>query len=158
MSFVRAKAYLKKFNLEDRIMEFPVSSKTVDEAALAINCRREEIGKSLSFLVNDKPIIVVVSGDSKIDNGKYKKEFLTKAKMIPYDAVLKLIGHDVGGVCPFGVNDDVSVYLDISLKKLEIVYPACGTSNSGVKLTVAELEKIGNIKKWVDVCKNVSGE
>lgn len=153
MSLEKAKEYLKKYGLEDKIMEFPVSSATVEEAAKAINCKEEEIVKTLSFIVDDKPILIAVAGDTKIDNSKYKAEFHTKAKMIPFDIVEKLIGHAVGGVCPFGVNENVDVYLDDSLKRFKIVYPACGSSNSAVKLTLNELEKTSNFKKWIDVCK-----
>ena len=153
MSLEKAKEYLKKYGLEDKIMEFPVSSATVEEAAKAINCKEEEIVKTLSFIVDDKPILIAVAGDTKIDNSKYKAEFHTKAKMIPFDIVEKLIGHAIGGVCPFGVNENVDVYLDDSLKRFKIVYPACGSSNSAVKLTLDELEKTSNFKKWIDVCK-----
>lgn len=153
MSINRVREYLKKFNYEDKIMEFDQSSATVSEAAHALNCRECDIAKTLSFIVNDVPILIVVSGDSKIDNSKYKAEFHTKAKMIPFDDVEFLIGHAVGGVCPFGVNDNVIVYLDESLKKLDIMYPACGSSNSAIGLTLEELEKLSNYVKWVDVCK-----
>ena len=155
MSLVKAKEYLKKFGLENKIMEFDVSSATVEEAAKAINCKEEEIVKTLSFIVNDKPILIAVAGDSKVDNTKFKEEFQTKAKMIPFDNVEELIGHAVGGVCPFGVNENVEVYLDNSLKRFTIVYPACGSSNSAVKLTLTELEKTSNYKKWIDVCKEL---
>ncbi len=155
MSLVKAKAYLQKFGLENKIMEFSVSSATVEEAAKAINCKEEEIVKTLSFIIDDKPILVAVAGDSKIDNSKFKAEFHTKAKMIPFDSVEELIGHAAGGVCPFGINENVDVYLDNSLKRFEIVYPACGSSNSAVKLTLEELEKTSNYKKWVDVCKSI---
>ncbi len=155
MSLKRAKEYLKEFGFEDRVMEFPISSKTVREAAIAIGCMEEEIGKTLSFLVGDKPILIVVAGTSKIDNHKYKEEFSVKAKMAPVEMLSEIIGHEAGGVCPFGINDGVEVYLDKSLKRLENVYPACGSSNSGVKLTVDELERISNIKGWVDVCKDM---
>lgn len=155
MSLVKTREYLEKFGLENRIMEFSVSSATVEEAAKVINCKEGEIAKSLSFIVDNKPILIVVSGDSKIDNSKYKAEFSTKAKMIPYENVEELIGHVVGGVCPFGVKDGVTIYLDNSLKRFEIIYPACGSTNSAIKLTVDELEKISNYKKWVDVCKYI---
>ena len=155
MSFVKAKEYLKKFGLENKIMEFDVSSATVEEAAKAINCKEEEIVKTLSFIVDDKPILIAVAGDSKIDNNKFKAEFQTKAKMIPFERVEELIGHTVGGVCPFGVNENVEVYLDNSLKRFTTVYPACGSSNSAVKLTLDELEKTSSYKKWVDVSKNI---
>lgn len=154
MSLIRAREYLKKYGIENRIMEFPVSSATVQEAAKAINCDEDLIAKTLSFLVDDKPILIVISGSSKIDNSKYKLEFKTKAKMIPLDSVEDLIGHAVGGVCPFGINDDVAVYMDESLKKHEKVYPACGSPNSAIELSITELEKITNFIKWVDVCKN----
>ena len=153
MSFIKAKEYLKEFNLEDRIMEFDVSSATVKEAAIALGCTEGEIAKTLSFIINDKPILIVTAGDSKIDNSKYKKEFNIKAKMIAFDEVEKIIGHSVGGVCPFGINENVEVYLDESLKQYEIIYPACGSSNSAVKLTVNDLETASNYLKWVDVCK-----
>ena len=153
MSLEKAKNYLQKYGLENKIMEFSVSSATVEEAARAINCKEEEIAKTLSFIVDDKPILIVVAGDSKIDNSKYKTEFHTKAKMIPFDQVEKLTGHAVGGVCPFGVNQNVDIYLDNSLKRFEVIYPACGSSNSAVKLSLDELEKASNYKKWVDVCK-----
>ena len=136
-------------------MEFTVSSATVKEAAKAIDCKEEEIAKTLSFIVSDHPILIVVAGDSKIDNSKFKREFHTKAKMIPFDQVENLIGHAVGGVCPFGVNEGVTVYLDDSLKRFEVIYPACGSANSAVKLTLDELEKASNYQKWVDVCKIV---
>ena len=153
MSLSRAKEHLKKYGLENRIMEFAVSSATVEEAAKAINCSEEEIVKTLSFIVEDKPILIAVAGDSKIDNRKFKAEFHTKAKMIPSDSVEKLIGHAVGGVCPFGTNENVDVYLDNSLRRFGTVYPASGSSNSAVKLTIDELEKASNCKKWIDVCK-----
>ena len=153
MSFIKAKEHLKKYGYENKIMEFEVSSATVKEAALALNCDEDEIAKTLSFIVNDKPILIVVSGSSKIDNSKYKQKFKTKAKMIPFDEVENKIGHAAGGVCPFGINSDIYVYLDVSLKEHEIVYPACGSSNSAVKLTIDELEKSSMFKKWIDVSK-----
>lgn len=155
MSFIKAKEYIEKYGLEKNIMEFTVSSATVEEAARAVNCKEEEIAKTLSFLVEEKPIVIVVAGDKKIDNSKYKAEFHSKAKMIPFDNVENLIGHEVGGVCPFGIKENVQVYLDISLKRFPIVYPACGSSNSAIKLTIEELEKVSNYKKWIDVCKDI---
>lgn len=153
MSIEKAKEHLKKYHLEDRIMEFTTSSATVEEAAKALNCTEGEIAKTLSFLVEEKPILIVVAGDKKIDNSKYKGEFHNKAKMIPFDQVEDFIGHKVGGVCPFGIKDNVDVYLDESLKKHETIYPACGSSNSAVKLSIPELEQASNYKKWIDVCK-----
>lgn len=153
MSLERAKNYLKKYGVEDRIMEFKESSATVKDASIAIHCREGEIAKTLSFLVGENPILIVVAGDAKIDNHKYKMEFLTKAKMIPASEVEALIGHAVGGVCPFGIKENVKVYLDNSLQKFETVYPACGSSNSAIPLKIQELEQLSNYEKWVDVCK-----
>ena len=153
MSIIKAKEHLKKYNLDDRVLEFNVSSATVKDAALALNCTEGEIAKTLSFLT-DKPILIITAGDHKIDNAKYKKEFKLKAKMIPFNEVEKIIGHAAGGVCPFGINDNIDVYLDKSLKEYKIVYPACGSNNSAVKLTISELETSSNYKKWVDVCKD----
>ena len=153
MSIIKAKEYLKKYNLDDKIMEFDESSATVKEAAHAIGCLEKDIAKTLSFLVDDNPIIRVVRGDAKIDNSKYKKEFHKKAKMVSYDMVEEIIGHKAGGVCPFGVNDNVKIYLDETLKSLEYFYPACGSSNSAIKLDKDTLEKIVKYEKWVDVCK-----
>ncbi|MBQ3297814.1 MAG: YbaK/EbsC family protein [Bacilli bacterium] len=153
MSLEKAKKYLKKYDKDKNIIEFTESSATVSDAAKTIGCREEEIGKTLSFLVNDIPIVVVVSGDARIDNKKFKEEFKVKSSMIPFDDVERLIGHAVGGVCPFGVNEGVEVYLDKSLQKLKIVYPAAGNSNSAVKLTIKELEEVSNYLRWVDICK-----
>ena len=153
MSLDKAREHLKTFGMDDRIIEFASSSATVSEAAIAANCTEGEIAKTLSFIVADKPVLIVVAGDCKIDNSKYKQEFLTKAKMIPFESVEALIGHQVGGVCPFGINEDVAVYLDMSLKRFEMVYPACGSSNSAIKLTIAELENTSGYSKWIDVCK-----
>lgn len=153
MSIERAKSYLEKYGLSDDVMEFEVSSATVAEAAKAINCEESEIAKTLSFIVEDAPILIVASGDSKIDNGKFKAEFHTKAKMIAFEEVEALIGHAVGGVCPFGVNEGVKIYLDASLKEFETIYPACGSSNSAIRLTPGKLEEITDFIKWVDVCK-----
>lgn len=153
MSLERAKNYLKQYGLDEQIMEFDVSSATVEKAAKAIHCKEQEIAKTLSFIVEEQPIVIVAAGDCKIDNSKYKAEFHTKAKMIPFELVEEMTGHAVGGVCPFGVNENVTVYLDESLKRLDTIYPACGTSNSAIRLTWMQLENITNHKKWVDVCK-----
>ncbi len=153
MSYITAKKHLEKNNLDDRIIEFNTSTATVALAAKALGVSDGEIAKSMSFIVNDNPILVIVAGDKKIDNHKYKDEFKVKAKMISFDDVETLIGHKAGGVCPFGINDNVRVYLDLSLKKYEYVYPACGTSNTAVKLLINELEKASKYIKWVDVCK-----
>ena len=156
MSIVKVREYLKKFGLENKIMEFDVSSATVEKAAIALNCKEQEIAKTLSFIVDDRPILIVTAGDSKVDNSKFKAEFHVKAKMIPFDDVERLVGYAVGGVCPFGVNKDVDVFLDESLKRFDTVYPACGSSNSAIKLSIEELEKASNYKEWIDVCKIVS--
>lgn len=155
MSLEKAKEYLKEYGLDHKVMEFAVSSATVEEAAKAIGCKKEEIAKTLSFLLEDQPILIVASGNSKIDNGKYKAEFHTKAKMIPFERVEEVVGHAAGGVCPFGVHDGVSIFLDQSLKRFETVYPACGSSNSAIELTLEQLEEITDYQKWVDVCKDV---
>ena len=155
MSLEKAKEHLKKFNLENNIMEFNTSSATVEDAAKALNCKEKEIAKTLSFLVNNEAILIVVAGDKKIDNTKYKAEFNTKARMIPFEEVEEYTGHKPGGVCPFGVKENVKIYLDESLKRFDIIYPACGSSNSAVKLTIEELEKASNFEKWVDVCKDI---
>ena len=153
MSYLKAKQHLEQYNLEDRIIEFSSSTATVSLAAEQVGVTEGEIAKSMSFIVNDNPILVIVAGDKRIDNHKYKDEFKVKAKMISFDQVEEYIGHKAGGVCPFGINDNVRVYLDLSLKKYEYVYPACGTSNTAVKLLINELEKASKYIKWVDVCK-----
>lgn len=156
MAIDRAREHLAKYGLDDRIIEFDVSSATVQLAAEAIGCEPCRIAKSLSFLVGETPILVVAAGDAKVDNPKYKAQFSTKAKMMTPEQAIELIGHAVGGVCPFGVNEDVQVYLDESLKRFDCVYPACGSSNSAIPLSLEELEKSSNYIAWVDVCK-VSG-
>ncbi len=155
MSTEKAKTHLREFNLDDRVMEFTVSSATVKDAAIAVGCSEDEIAKSLTFLIGELPIMILASGNSKVDNSKFKAVFHTKAKMIPFEDVEKLIGYAVGGVCPFGINENVKVYLDISLKKYDIVYPAAGTDKSAVRLTIEELEKASRFDKWVDVCKDI---
>lgn len=153
MSVEKVKEYFKKYNIENRIQEFKESSATVELAAKALNCKPEKIAKTLSFKIEDKPILIVVAGDARIDNSKYKAQFGKKAKMLTQDEVLELIGHPVGGVCPFAINEGVDVYLDKSLKRFENVYPACGSSNSAIQLSIEELEKYSNYNLWVDVCK-----
>lgn len=153
MSIERVRAFFAEKGLENRILEFDVSSATVDLAAQALNCEPCRIAKSLSFLVEDHAILVVTAGDAKIDNPKYKHRFGAKAKMLTPDQVTELIGHAVGGVCPFAVKDGVEVYLDQSLKRFDTVFPACGSSNSAIELTIPELEQYSGFKDWVDVCK-----
>lgn len=154
MSIEKVRAYFTSKGIADRIIEFDVSSATVALAAEALGCEGKRIAKSLSFGTPDGPVIVVAAGDARIDNGKYKAFFNTKAKMLSHEEASELIGHAVGGVCPFAVNDGVTVYLDESLKRFETVYPACGSSNSAIKLTISELEKYSAFKCWVDVCKD----
>lgn len=153
MAIDRAREHLAKYGLDSKIIEFDVSSATVQLAAEAIGCEPCRIAKSLSFLVGATPILVVAAGDAKVDNPKYKAQFSTKAKMMTPEQAIELIGHAVGGVCPFGVNEDVQVYLDESLKRFDCVYPACGSSNSAIPLSLEELEKSSNYIAWVDVCK-----
>ena len=141
--------------MENRIKEFEVSSATVELAAKAVNCEPARIAKTLSFKINEKPILIVVAGDAKIDNHKYKERYGKKAKMLTHEEVLNLIGHPVGGVCPFAIKDGVEVYLDESLKRFKTIYPACGSSNSAIELSIEELEKYSNYSSWVNVCKIV---
>lgn len=155
MSIEKVRNYFKDFGLEDRIREFDTSSATVELAAAALNCQPERIAKSLSFIVKDKPVIIVTAGDVKIDNKKFKNIFETKARMIDKDRVEDLIGHEVGGVCPFAVKGGVEVYLDQSLKRFDTVFPACGSSNSAIELTLDELEKYSKYKEWIDVTKSM---
>lgn len=153
MAIEKVRAYFEKLGIADRILEFDVSSATVELAAQALNCEPCRIAKTLSFMLDDGAILVVAAGDAKVDNTKYKAEFGKKAKMLTPDEVEQLIGHAIGGVCPFAVNDGVKVYLDVSLKRFETVFPACGSSNSAIELTTEELEKYSGFTKWVDVCK-----
>lgn len=153
MSIERVKEYFRQYSMEDRILEFDVSSATVELAAEAIGCEPARIAKTMSFLIDDKPILIVMAGDAKIANPKFKEQFHTKAKMISFEQVEELIGHAVGGVCPFAVNDGVGVYLDVSLKRFETVYPAAGSGNSAIELTIPELEKYSLFREWVDVSK-----
>lgn len=153
MAIENVTAFFKQYNMDTRIQEFEASSATVELAALALNCEPERIAKTLSFMVDGQAILVVTAGDAKIDNKKFKGHFKTKAKMLTPDLVIDLVGHAIGGVCPFAVKKDVSVYLDISLKRFETVYPACGSSNSAIELTIEELEKYSGYTEWIDVCK-----
>ncbi len=153
MSLERARTHLESFGVADRILEFNVSSATVELAAAALGCDGAHIAKTLSFWVDDTPILICMAGDVKIDNAKYKAEFAKKAKMLTPDEAFTRIGHAVGGVCPFGVPKDVRVYLDRSLLRFDTVYPACGTSNSAIPLTPQELEHITAPAPWIDVTK-----
>lgn len=151
MAIERVRDYFKKFDMNNRIQEFDVSSATVELAAKALNTEEARIAKTLSFRTKDGVILIVAAGDAKISNSKYKEYFKEKAHMLAFDEVEKEIGHAVGGVCPFGINDNVKVYLDESLKRFNTVFPACGSSNSAIELTIEELEKYSNYTSWVDV-------
>lgn len=154
MAIEKVREFFKTMGMEQRILEFPVSSATVELAAQAIGVKGQRIAKSLSFKVKDESALLVVSaGDAKVDNAKYKQTYGEKAKMLSADEVLSKIGHAVGGVCPFAINSGVAVYLDVSLRRFETVYPACGSSNSAIELTLDELFSLSGAKKWVDVCK-----
>ena len=153
MAIEKVKQFFKQYNMENKIKEFSVSSATVLLAAEALGCEPCRIAKTLSFMVNEQPILIVCAGDAKIDNQKYKAEFEIKAKMLEFNEVEPLIGHAVGGVCPFAINPNVTVYLDESLKRFETVFPACGSSNSAIELTINELEQYSGYTKWISVCK-----
>ena len=155
MALEAAKKHLEKYGLTDRIMILDESSATVDLAAKTVGVTPGEIAKSLSFLIGDQVVIILTEGTARVDNKKFKQTFHTKAKMIPWDDVEEWTGHAPGGVCPFGRKDGVKVYLDESLKRYDIVYPACGTGNSAVRLAIAELEQCAEPEGWVDVCKEV---
>lgn len=156
MAIEKVKEYFAQFGISDRVQEFDVSSATVELAAQALNCEPCRIAKTLSFMVDGHAILIVAAGDAKIDNPKYKAQFGTKAKMLTPDEAETLIGHAVGGVCPFGINEGVAVYLDNSLKRFETVFPACGSSNSAIELSIEELEKYSGYAAWIDVCKGWS--
>lgn len=153
MAIERVKEYFRQYQMEARIIELEESSATVELAAQALHCEPARIAKSLSFMVNDAPILVISAGDVKVDNAKYKTFFGTKAKMLTPQEAEILVGHAVGGVCPFGINEGVTVYLDESLKRFTTVFPACGSDNSAIELTIPELEQYSCYKEWVDVCK-----
>ena len=154
MSIQKVRAYMEPLGIADRIREFDVSSATVELAAVAVGVEGARIAKSLSFKVNEEPIIIVAAGDAKVDNAKYKAQFHTKAKMLTHEEAHTLIGPDVGGVCPFALPENVKVYLDVSLKRFETVFPAAGSDSSAIELTCEELERYSsNFQAWVDVCK-----
>lgn len=154
MAIDRVKAYFNRYGMEERIREFEVSSATVELAAEALRCEPCRIAKTLSFLVEGRPVLIVTAGDVKVDNPKYKARFGAKAKMLTPEQAEDLVGHAVGGVCPFAVNEGVTVYLDESLKRFQTVFPACGSSNSAIELTLEELERYSGFTAWVDVCKD----
>ena len=157
MSIERGRAYFRALGIEDRVQEFTVSSATVELAAQALGVEAQRIAKTLSFMVDGKPILVVAAGDARIDNPKYKAKFATKAKMLTPEEADTLIGHAVGGVCPFGINDGVDVYIDKSVLRFETVFPAVGSSSSAIELTTDELFRYSNAIEWVDVCKLPEG-
>ena len=154
MAIEKVRKYFRQYGVEHRILEFDVSSATVELAAEALSCEPCRIAKTLSFMVGETPILIVAAGDVRIDNHKYKERFGIKAKMLSFDEAETVIGHGVGGVCPFAVNEGVTVYLDESLKRFETVFPACGSSNSAIELTMEELEQYSGFAAWVDVCKD----
>lgn len=153
MSYAKVKDYFEQYGMQDRVRLLDDSSATVELAAKALNCEESRIAKTISLLCVDESILIVTSGDKKIDNSKYRQEFGIKAKMIPYEQVESLIGHSVGGVCPFAINSGVKVYLDESLKRFDTVFPACGSSNSVIELSIEELVKYSSSIKWIDVSK-----
>ena len=153
MSIENVREYLKQFNLEDKVIELSESSATVELAAKALGCKGQQIAKTMSFDVEGNTILVLLAGDSKVDNAKYKSTFGVKAKMLNFDEVESRVGHRVGGVCPFAINKNIKVYLDVSLKRFDFVYPAAGNANSAVKLTWPELELSSKYVSWVDVGK-----
>lgn len=153
MAIDKVREHFKTWQIEGRIQEFNVSSATVELAAQALGCEPKRIAKTLSFKIQDRCILVVAAGDVKVDNARYKQTFSAKAKMLAPEEVESMVGHSIGGVCPFGINEGVDVYLDESLKRFVTVFPACGSSNSAIELTVEELEKYSGYKEWVDVCK-----
>lgn len=153
MAIEKVKQFFAQYGMQERVLEFPVSSATVELAAEALHCEPCRIAKTLSFLVEDGSVLIVTAGDAKIDNPKYKAQFSTKAKMLTPEQAATMVGHAVGGVCPFAVNPGVKVYLDVSLRRFETVFPACGSSNSAIELTIPELEQYSGYLQWVDVCK-----
>ena len=154
MAIEKVKDYFSKYGISDRVQEFDVSSATVELAAQALGCEPCRIAKTLSFLVDGHAVLIVAAGDAKIDNPKYKAQFQTKAKMLTPDEAEALVGHAVGGVCPFAIKEGVTVYLDESLKRFSTVFPACGSSNSAIELSIEEMEKYSGFVSWIDVCKN----
>ena len=155
MSIERARDHLRKWNMDGRIRELELSSATVELAAKALNVEGARIAKTLSYMVDGSPILIVAAGDIRVDNRKFKDAFHTKARMLTPDQAAELVGHAVGGVCPFGVNDGVKVYLDESLKRFETVFPAAGSGNSAIELTLPELQETSLCAGWVDVAKEV---
>ena len=153
MSIERVRAYFTELGIEGRIREFDQSSATVELAAKAVGVEPARIAKTLSFMVGETPTLIVFAGDARVDNKRYKQRFHTKAKMLSHEDAARLVGHAVGGVCPFAVNEGVEVWLDESLRRFGTVFPACGSSNSAIELTIPELERYSKALGWVDVGK-----
>lgn len=153
MSIEKGREYFRQFGMEEKILEFSVSSATVELAAQALGVEGARIAKTLSFMVGEQPVLILMAGDVKVDNPKYKAQFHTKAKMMSPEQLEEYVGHQIGGVCPFGIEDGVDVYLDESLKRFNTVFPACGSSNSAIELTIPQLEELSNFKEWIDVSK-----
>ena len=154
MAIEKVRKYFEQYGMEEKILEFDTSSATVELAAMAVGCEPKRIAKTMSFLVENNPILIVLAGDAKVSNPKYKEIFQTKAKMIPAEQVEDLIGHNIGGVCPFAIREGVTVYLDVSLKRFDTVFPAAGSENSAIELTLEELMRYSNAVDWVDVSKD----
>jgi len=154
MAIEAVRELFKEHEMDNMIQEFQVSSATVELAAMALGCEPERIAKTLSFKVEDKAVLIVTAGDAKIDNRKFKDFFHTKAKMLSQEEVIELVGHAVGGVCPFAIKKDVPVFLDTSLKRFETVFPACGSSNSAIELSIHQLERFSGYQEWIDVAKD----
>lgn len=153
MSIEKGREYFRQFGMEQSVLEFSVSSATVELAAQALGVEGARIAKTLSFMVGEQPVLILMAGDVKVDNPKYKAVFHTKAKMMTPEQLEEYVGHQIGGVCPFGIKDGVDVYLDESLKRFNTVFPACGSSNSAIELTIPQLEEFSNFKEWIDVSK-----
>ena len=154
MAIEKVRKYFEQYGMEQKILEFDTSSATVELAAMAVGCEPKRIAKTMSFLVTNNPILIVLAGDAKVSNPKYKEAFQTKAKMIPAEQVEDLIGHNIGGVCPFAIREGVTVYLDVSLKRFDTVFPAAGSENSAIELSLEELMRFANAVDWVDVSKD----
>ena len=154
MAIEAVREYMKQYGMEDKILEFEVSSATVELAAAALHTEGKRIAKSLTFKIGEEAVMIVAAGDARIDNSKYKAQFGCKAKMLSPQEAVDLVGHAVGGVCPFAVKDGVKVYLDESLKRFETVFPACGSSNSAIELNMEQLEEMSRSLGWIDVCKD----
>ncbi|QYX25533.1 YbaK/EbsC family protein [[Clostridium] scindens] len=153
MSIEKVRAYFRQYGIEDRVREVEESSATVEAAAMALGCEPKRIAKTLSFYLGDSVILVVTAGDRKIDNKKYRAQFGCKAQMLKIEDVESMIGHAVGGVCPFAIHAGIEVYLDVSLQRFDTVFPAAGSGNSMIELNIKELEEYSHYKEWVDVCK-----